>query len=198
MALSRKRDQLFEIVENQHGIFTTKQAVEAGYDRKTHDYQVKSGYWIREHRGIYRLAHFQHSDEAEFVIWSLWSRNRAEIPQGVFSHETALTRLELTDLNPPKLHLTVLKGFRRTSATPSPLVLHFADLQDSEIVELQGYRITTALRTILDLSLEERISREFIKQAIKESLARGMVTERQRKEAMLSPLFPNWTQKMFR
>ncbi|MCP5536122.1 MAG: type IV toxin-antitoxin system AbiEi family antitoxin domain-containing protein [Akkermansiaceae bacterium] len=48
MSVSEKRDKLFEVVESQHGIFTTKQAVDAGYDRNTHAYQVRIGYWIRE------------------------------------------------------------------------------------------------------------------------------------------------------
>jgi len=197
MRLTEKKNRLFEIVESQHGIFTTKQAVEAGYDRKTHAYQVKSGYWIREHRGIYRLTHFQFSEEADFVIWSLWSRNRAEIPQGVYSHETALSILNLSDLNPPQLHLTVPKNFRRSSEIPDHLALHVGQIPPDETEEREGYRLTTALRAILDLSLEDRISRELIEQSIREALERGLITQRQRRLVPSLP-FPEWTHPMFR
>ena len=48
------RDRLFRIVESQHGVFTTKQAVDAGYERKAHTHHVNAGNWIREYRGIYK------------------------------------------------------------------------------------------------------------------------------------------------
>ena len=122
MAIKDKRDSLFEIVGSQHGIFTTKQAVDAGYDRNTHPYQVKKSYWIRESRGIYRQANYHFDPESEYVIWSLWSRNRLEQPQGVYSHDTALSMFDLSDLNPSKLHMTVPPTFRKNCGTPDHLI----------------------------------------------------------------------------
>ena|ERR1700722_2058869 len=50
--------RLYEIVEDQQGFFTTKQAKAVGFAENTHPYHVQAGNWIREHRGIYRLASF--------------------------------------------------------------------------------------------------------------------------------------------
>ena len=50
--------RLFELAEQQQGFFTTKQAKAAGFAENTHPYHVQAGNWIREHRGIYRLALF--------------------------------------------------------------------------------------------------------------------------------------------
>jgi len=44
-------------------------------------------------------------------VWQLWSRNRQDQPQGVFSHATALTLPELSDAMPAKLDMTVPPGF---------------------------------------------------------------------------------------
>jgi len=43
------------------------------------------------------------------MLWYLWSQNRQEIPKGVYSHNTALSLHELSDLMPSKLHMTAPK-----------------------------------------------------------------------------------------
>lgn len=70
--------RLFEFAEQQQGFFTTKQAKAAGFAENTHPYHVQAGNWIREHRGIYRLALFPAADRPDLVLWALWSRNRNE------------------------------------------------------------------------------------------------------------------------
>jgi len=95
--------RLFDLAEQQQGFFTTKQAKAAGFAENTHPYHVQAGNWIREHRGIYRLALFPAPDRPDLVLWSLWSRNRKEEVDGVYSHQTALSLYELSDLNPAKL-----------------------------------------------------------------------------------------------
>ena len=191
------RDRIFKVVESQHGVFTTKQAVDAGYERKTHTYHVGAGNWIREYRGIYRLAHYHIDDEAEYVIWSLWSRNRGEIPQAVYSHETALSLYELSDVNPSKLHMTVPRAFRRNSEIPAHLVLHKGELDDAEIEQREGYSLTMPLRTVLDLSSVETVSRDLVEQAIIQALDRGLITQKERKAVLASSAVPEWTKSMF-
>src|SRR5438309_3654040 len=120
--------RLYEIAEAQQGFFTAKQARAAGFAENTHPYHVQAGNWIREHRGIYRLALFPAADRPDLVLWALWSRNRNEEVEGVYSHHTALSLYHLSDLNPAKLHMTVPRHFRRNSEIPNILVLHYADL----------------------------------------------------------------------
>ncbi|MFQ5561636.1 MAG: type IV toxin-antitoxin system AbiEi family antitoxin domain-containing protein, partial [Nitrospinota bacterium] len=135
--------RLYEIIEAQQGFFTTKQAIAAGYVEKTHSYHVRVGNWIREYRGIYRLVNFPSSEEADLVLWSLWSRNRQDVTQGVYSHETALSIHDLSDLMPSKLHMTVPKSFRRNSKIPEVLILHRAHFKENDIESRQGFRVTT-------------------------------------------------------
>ena len=125
--------RLFELAQQNQGFFTTKQAKAAGFAENTHPYHVQAGNWIREHRGIYRLAQFPPSDRPDLALWSLWSRNRKEEIEGVYSHQTALSLHELSDLNPAKLHMTVPTHFRRNSRVPGIVVLHFADLPATDV-----------------------------------------------------------------
>src|SRR5580704_8600615 len=143
--------RLYEIAQSQQGFFTTKQAIRAGFSEKTHSYHVNARNWIREHRGIYRLADFPTPERPDLMLWYLWSQDRQENPEGTYSHDTALSLHELSDIMPSKLHMTVPKDFRRNSRIPEVLVLHRADLSESDIEQMQGVRVTRPLHTVLDL-----------------------------------------------
>lgn len=178
--------RLFEVAEQQQGFFTTKQAKAAGFAENTHPYHVQVGNWTREHRGIYRLALFPMSDRPDLVLWALWSRNRNEEIEGVYSHQTALGLYDLSDLNPVKLHMTVPTKFRRTSDIPGILTLHYADLPPTDIRVGHGFKFTQPLRTILDLIDEGTVERRFILQALIQAVDRGLITRHQIRNASMS------------
>ena len=56
-----------------------------GFAEKTHSYHVNAGNWIREHRGIYRLADFPTPERPDLMLWYLWSQNRQESPKDLQS-----------------------------------------------------------------------------------------------------------------
>jgi hypothetical protein len=178
--------RLFDLAEQQQGFFTTKQAKAAGFAENTHPYHVQAGNWIREHRGIYRLAKFPISDRPDLVLWSLWSRNRTEKIEGAYSHQTALSLHELSDLNPAKLHMTVPTHFRRNSDIPGIVVLHYDNLPASEVQAGPGYRYTRPLRTILDLIDSDAVERTFVRQALRQAVESGLVTRQQLRIARMS------------
>ena len=167
--------QLYETAEGQQGFFTTKQAKAAGFAENTHPYHVQAGNWIREHRGIYRLASFPQGERPDLMLWSLWSRNREEASQGVYSHQTALGLHDLSDVMPAKLHMTVPRSFRRNSKIPRVLVLHFVDLPQSDIGTAHGVRVTKPMRTILDLLAGGEVPSATLRQALREGLRRGLI-----------------------
>ena len=178
--------RLFDIADRQQGFFTTKQAKAAGFAENTHPYHVQVGNWIREHRGIYRLALYPATDRPDLVLWALWSRNRNEEIEGVYSHHTVLSFYNLSDLNPAKLHMTVPTDFRRNSEIPGILVLHYADLPESDIQVAQGFKLTRPLRAILDLIEAGTVERNFIRQAIRQAVDRGLITRQQVRNARMN------------
>jgi predicted transcriptional regulator of viral defense system len=167
--------RLYEIAEDQQGFFTTKQAKAAGFAENTHPYHVQAGNWIREHRGIYRLSSFPRGQRPDLMLWSLWSRNRGEVSQGIYSHQTALSLHDLSDVMPAKLHMTVPRSFRRNSEIPRVLVLHFADLPQSDIGTADGVRVTSAMRTILDLLEGGDVLVATLRQALREGVRHGLI-----------------------
>src|SRR5260221_14527136 len=82
-----------------------------------------------------------------------------------------------------KLHMTVPRSFRRNSEIPRELVLHFADLPQSDIGVVHGVRVTKPMRTILDLLQGGEVHPATIRQALREGLRRGLVRRRAIAEA---------------
>jgi predicted transcriptional regulator of viral defense system len=178
--------KLYETAHAQGGFFTARQAAEAGYQDSVHPYQVRSGNWVREVRGVYRLAQFPTPSRPDLMVWQLWSRNRQDEPQGVFSHATALTLHDLSDVMPAKLDMTVPPGFRRMAAIPGVLRLHHARLGDREVQTIDGVHVTTPVRTLIDVIAEGAIAPELQVQAVDQALRRGLIMRRQLETARVS------------
>ena len=117
------------------------------------------------------------------MLWSLWSRNRGETAQGVYSHQTALSLHDLSDIMPAKLHMTVPRSFRRNSEIPRVLVLHFADLRQGDVGVAHGVRVTRPMRTILDVLAGGEMPLTTLRQALREGLQRGLIRRSEIAEA---------------
>src|SRR5580704_3772786 len=162
--LERQKD-LYQLAEAQSGYFTTKQASTLGYASNNRIYHVRAGNWIREHRGIYRIARFPEPDRPDLILWMLWSRDRTDRPTGVFSYQTALSLHDLTDANPARLDLTVPVGFRRGTPIPKVLRLHRGNVPPEDREILFGVPVTNAIRTILDVWTEGSLPRSDLRTA---------------------------------
>lgn len=163
------RRRLLAIAARQSGYFTAAQALETGYSYPAQRYHAQRGNWVRVDRGIYRLPEWPTGGRDDLVRWSLWSRGRA-----VVSHETALSVHELGDVDPARVHLTVPPNFRQ--ADPA-VVIHRAELPSHDVEERDGFRVTTPVRSLLDVAAGE-LDLDQLARAIEEALGRGMTTRR--------------------
>ncbi len=177
--MKANENKLFEVAQGQKGYFTSKQALACGYAAANHPYHVRTGAWIREARGIYRLARFPRSDDGQYVRWSLWTRGRDDQPVGVYSHQTALSLHELSDVMPRRLHITVPDSFRRNAKIPAVLVLHKAELASADIEARDGFRVVTPIRAIAELLQQGGEDRAQLQRAMREAWDRGLITRNQ-------------------
>jgi predicted transcriptional regulator of viral defense system len=167
--------RLYRTAEAQQGYFTYRQALQAGYSSPSLVYHVSTGAWVREYRGLYRLARFPVSPDGHYVLWTLWSCSRDGEPQGVYTHQTALSIHELSDVMPAKLHMTVPPSFRRNAAIPKVIVLHKSDVSPVEVEQRQGYRVVRPLRAVAELLRDGTESRDRLQQALSDGLRRGII-----------------------
>ncbi|MBM3736941.1 MAG: hypothetical protein FJW39_14250 [Acidobacteria bacterium] len=167
---------LVRLATAQGGFFTSKQAAAIGYTAPKRNYHVHAGNWARERRGIFRLAMHPLPPQPDLVLWWLWSRNRKEEPQAIYSHQTALSLHELTDAMPSRVHMTVPAGFRRSAPIPKALVLHIADVPSSEVELVDGVPVTRALRTLLDVAAAGTVPIEDLRRAYSQAVRGGSIT----------------------
>jgi len=159
--------KLYAIAESQSGYFSSRQARQAGYSNALLSYHTKQGRFLRIRQGVYRLRHFPEQPYADlFTAWLVAGE------QAVISHESALALYELTDLIPAEIHLTVP---RSASRRRKGIRLHTGRLGAEEITYRAGLPVTTLPRTLADL-LRLGVERIWIKQAIRQALARGLVS----------------------
>lgn len=170
---------LYELAESQGGYFTASQAGKLGYSASKRNYHVGAGNWVREARGIFRLALFPRPERPDLILWWLWSRDRSGQPLGVYSHRTALSLHDLTDVMPARIDMIVPRSFRRGAPIPRVLNLHYADLSPQEIAKMEHIPVTTPIRTIVDLWRSGEMPHETLRSAFENATDQGRITARQ-------------------
>ena len=155
---------------DQAGYFTAAQAKAIGYSYPAQAHHVGAGNWTRVDRGIFRLTDWVPGAHEELARWNLWSKKR-----GVVSHDTALAVHDIGELESPRVHLTVPHGFRMSD---DAIILHRAELTDEDIEARLGFRVTTLVRSLIDVAAAHADEDQLVR-AVEEALARGTITRRQ-------------------
>lgn len=182
-------DKLTKYINRYDGFFTSKHARLSGYSVQNQSYHVKQGQWERHGWGIFRYKYYPHlaNHRPDLIVATLWSCGRSGLPQGVISHDTALSVHKLSTWSGHGIHMTVPNNFRRRSHCIYKVRLHCAELDESDIDDLESFRVTTPLRTIVDLLLSHHIESIHIVDAINDALRQRLITFNQIKEAKLTP-----------
>lgn len=174
MTYAPNHDALHTVAANQGGYFTTAQAHECGFSDQLIHSHLKTGNIERIQRGIYRHRAIPPGEHGDLVVYWLWSGG-----EGVFSHQTALSLLHLSDVLPAHAHMTLpALEVRNRRRIPPGLVLHFADVPSADRQWQGPVPITSPFRAILDCMASAEIDTIII-QAIDEAEERGLLTRRQ-------------------
>lgn len=166
---------LFGIADEQHGFFTSAQARDCGFSSSLLSHLTKAGRYLHVRRGLYRLQDYPGYFREEVV--AAWLAAGPET--AVVSHESALDLLELSDVIPYAIHITVPRSRRNLPRLPG-VRIHtttrpFGPL---DLVTRDGMRVTSPARTILDAA-EYGTAPEQIEMAVRQALSRGIATKDQ-------------------
>jgi predicted transcriptional regulator of viral defense system len=155
---------------HQSGYFNAGQARAHAVSRQLLDHHLRRGRFERVRRGLYRIQGFprdEHDDMRE--AWMA-----VDITDALFSHESALALLDLSDTIPDAVHLLVPRRHRGLRA-PSGTILHTRpDSEEIATVWRDGLPLTAPARTLLDVA--ERVQPEQFSMAIRQALRRGLLT----------------------
>lgn len=163
---------LFDYAAGQQGYFTSAQARECGFNWDMLTYHTRTGRFERARRGLYRLRDYPSSPREEVVAaWLAAGKDTA-----VVSHESALDLLELSDVIPSQIHLTVPRSRRHHPDLPG-VVFHTTSrpYRPADVIFHEGMRVTAANRAIVDAA-EAGTAPEQIEMAVREALERGIIS----------------------
>ena len=164
-------DTLIAVSEGQDGYFTTEQARDAGLSLHALASLQQAGHLDREQYGVYRLARWPSSKRPGLWRTFLWA-TRID-PRAAFSHRTALELHDISDLNPAKIDVTFPPESRVRSTKPPAVVTHRRDLPEEDVEELEGFRLTTLYRTLLDLATDN-LARDAVADILDRSSSAGL------------------------
>lgn len=174
------RSRLFDIASSQGGYFTAEQARACGFSRALLSHHARTGGFARARRGLYRFREYPPSPrEHVLAAWLALGKDAA-----VVSHETALEILDLSDVIPDAVHLTVPRSKRNLPSIPG-VRIHTSSrtIRADDVVVRDGVSVTSATRSILDAA-ETGTSPEQIEMAVTQAVERGLATpERLREDA---------------
>jgi predicted transcriptional regulator of viral defense system len=178
-------NQLFELAQGQAGYFTTREAAEHHIGTALLTHHARTGRIRHAGRGVFRFAQYPPSAREELVPLWLWSDR-----QGVFSHETALSLLGLSDLAPTHVDLTVPRAWnKRRLKVPEGLMLHFDDIDEADRTAWEAVPCTGLVRTLNDCS-GAGVEEQFLAQAVREATRRGQLIASDRER--LRPVLRRW------
>jgi predicted transcriptional regulator of viral defense system len=163
---------LIDAASEQHGYFTVAQAHACGFSWRVLLHHVKRGRFLHIRRGLYRLRDYPSSPRDDVVAaWLAAGKGEA-----VISHESALDLLDLSDVTPESVHLTVPRARRGLNPPPGATV-HTASrpLRPDEVTTVDGVRVTAAARSIVDAA-HYGTGPEQIEMAVTQALERGLAT----------------------
>lgn len=137
---------LYELAEDRYGFVTVEDAAQFGLPARRLAGLAQRGTLDHVSRGVYRLAAFPPSRFDEYFAAHLWPVGAT----GVISHESVLDLLDLCDVNPARIHVTVPSNHRIRRPVPAALELHRFDIRDDEKMDYEAIPMTTVDRAVRD------------------------------------------------
>lgn len=121
-------------------------------------------------RGVYRVPSLPVDRFDALIVARLWAAGR-----GVISHDSALLVHELCDINPTKVHLTIPEHYRISRSGGEAYVLHWADLADADVTQIDALTLTTVRRTLHDAV--GSVPTYLVRQAVDAARERGAINK---------------------
>lgn len=167
--------QLWEVALDQHGFVTTDDARSLEIAPDTLRLLAHRGTLERRAHGVYRFERFPEGTADGYMEAVLWTGRQG----AALSHETALDLLELADVNPDRVYVTVPRGARVRRQGGEHIVVFEEDIEPADLGWWEGIRCVTAataIRQVIDAGTTQRY---LIRQAIETAHGRGDLTAEQ-------------------
>lgn len=155
------------LAATQHGVLTRDQARAMGLTDRQVDWRVDTGRWSRVHQGVFRLEGAPRTWRQRLKAVSLWAARDFALSHGTAAALWGFARYR----EAAAIHLSVTRNIR----LPAPFVVHrVRALQPRDFGSVDGLRVTSRTRTLVDLCATER--EPDVRASVDEALRRRWTT----------------------
>lgn len=173
--MAKVEDALRDLAAEHAGLFTAKEAEEAGVARALVVQLAHRGRLDRVAQGLYRFPSWPTTGLQQYHEAVLWPRAHRELAYALVSHDSALELYNLTQLNPGVVHVTLPPKTRISRQQPTWLRLHFADVEENDRAWEQGIPIVSIPRAIEDVAPAHGF--DVVHRAVSEARERHLLRE---------------------
>lgn len=138
-------DDVLQVAVENHGYVTVRDAVAAGIDPVALRKLAAAGRLERTAQGVYRVPVIAAGAHAAYAEAVAWTRGR-----GVISHESALDLLELCDVNPSLIHLSVPRDYAPRRRGGELYRVWRRNLRTSDVVKHDGLPVVRPSAAIIE------------------------------------------------
>ncbi|MFZ0014592.1 MAG: type IV toxin-antitoxin system AbiEi family antitoxin domain-containing protein [Acidimicrobiia bacterium] len=156
--------EVIALAQKNGGVITTHEALALGVARSTLQRRVNDGVFVRVGRGVLALPGT--STRSDIAI-----RAALKSLNGVVSHESAATMHHFEPR--AKSRPTITVSHRSTHSFAGVVVHQSTDLLESHVMTVDGMRVTTAARTLVDLA--RYVGRRRLERLVEHALVSGKV-----------------------
>jgi very-short-patch-repair endonuclease len=169
--------ELAALAEQQFGVFSRRQASEAGLSEYAMTRRLMRGRWQQVFPGVFRLPGSTRTGRQKAMAAVLWGGGESAI-----SHLTAARLLRVGSMPVDRVHLTVPYGSGVRS--PEIAIHHASALVNTDAVVVDGIRCTSATRSIVDCAsmMDDETLEAMFEQARRMGLTSAAVLTRRANE----------------
>lgn len=165
--------ELVSIAADQHGLLSTEHAVRAGVASASLQRWVADGRLERVAHGLYRVIALPSDRLTAYLEATMWANG-----QGAVSHASALEMLELCDVLPPRICITVPARYGPRKHGGEHYRVRRLDLPSADLTEYEGVPVVTVFRAIAQSTSDGEDPTQ-LRLAIRNAIDRGLILDRE-------------------
>lgn len=163
-------ERLLEVAGTQRGFLTPADAEALDINPVELRKMARRGRLEHVAHGVYRFTAFPRAPHDEMLEAVLWCGGR-----GVVSHESALDLLDLCDVNPTRVHITVPPAYRPRRRDGQMYRVHREALDENQVDVVAGIPVVTAAKAI-EQAAAAGVDPRLVEQAVHTARRRDLIS----------------------